>query len=194
AGRPAGHPLPSCSRTPAGATVPIQLDVRNDMLRLAQPFHITGHVFHHVPVCIVELRDGAAVGRGEAAGVYYNADLPLAMPAQIETLRAEIEAGLDRETLRQRLPPGGARNAIDCALWALESQRSGRPVWQRAGLESVRPLLTTFTVGVDTPEAMATRALSYREARAIKLKLNGEVDLDIARVRAVRAARPEVWI
>jgi L-alanine-DL-glutamate epimerase-like enolase superfamily enzyme len=174
--------------------VPIQLEARNDMLRLSRPFHITGHVFHHVPVCRVTLRDGPASGRGEAAGVYYRADLPDGMLPTIEALREDIEAGLDRETLRQRLPAGGARNALDCALWELEAQRSGQPVWQLAGLPGARPLLTTFTIGVDTPDVMAAHAGDYPDARAIKLKLNGDVELDAARVHAVRARRPEVWI
>jgi L-alanine-DL-glutamate epimerase-like enolase superfamily enzyme len=164
------------------------------MLRLSRPFHITGHVFHHVPVSHVVLREGAAIGRGEAAGVYYRSDLPETMLPVIESLRDEIAAGLDREGLRQRLPAGGARNAIDCALWELEARRIGRPVWQLAGLPEARPLMTTFTVGVDTPEVMAAHAGDYADARAIKLKLNGDVEQDAARVRAVRTRRPDVWI
>ena len=92
------------------------------------------------------------------------------------------------------LPPGGARNAVDCALWELESARAGRPVWELAGLAPPKPVVTTFTVGADGPEAMAEKARSYRDAKAIKVKLTGELELDIERVRAVRAARPDVWL
>src|SRR5205814_10309409 len=60
--------------------------------------------------------------------------------------RSAIECGLTREELRSLLPPGGARNALDCALWELESHRAQTPVWQLAGVETRRPLLTTFTV------------------------------------------------
>src|SRR3546814_5014256 len=77
-----------------------------------------------MPATVVTLRDGACTGRGEAAGVYYNDDHPEAMLATIEALRPRIEAGIDRETLRTLLPAGGARNALDCALWELEAQRS----------------------------------------------------------------------
>src|SRR5690349_18366275 len=114
-----------------------------------------------MPATIVTLRDGDHVGRGEAAGVYYNDDHPDAMLATLEALRPRIEAGIDREALRSLLPAGGARNALDCALWELESQRSGRSVWKLAGLERIVPLLTTFTIGADTPEAMAERASGY---------------------------------
>src|SRR5690606_4365968 len=127
-------------------------------------------------------------------GVYYNDDHPDAMLATLEALRPRIEAGLDRETLRTLLPAGGARNALDAALWELESQRTGVPVWKLAGLDGVRPLLTTFTVGADDPATMAGHAAAYTQARALKLKLTGEPELDAARVRAVRARCPEAWI
>nr|WP_255699419.1 dipeptide epimerase [Luteimonas sp. Y-2-2-4F] len=168
--------------------------MHNEPLPLAAPFRIAGHVFEAMPATVVTLRDGRHVGRGEAAGVYYNDDRPETMLATLEALRPRIEAGIDRDALRTLLPAGGARNALDCALWELESQRSGLPVWKLAGLQGVRPLLTTFTVGADDPGTMADRAAAYTQARALKLKLTGEPDLDTARVRAVRARCPETWI
>jgi len=172
----------------------IELDLHNEPLPLSAPFRIAGHVFEAMPATVVTLRDGAHVGRGEAAGVYYTDDHPDGMIATLEALRPRIEKGMDRHTLRTLLPAGGARNALDCALWELESQRSGLPVWKLAGLAAVRPLLTTFTVGADDPAAMAERAAAYTQARALKLKLTGDPDLDAARVRAVRARCPEAWI
>ena len=170
------------------------LELHNEPLRLAAPFRIAGHVFEAMPATIATLRDGAHAGRGEAAGVYYTGDGPDTMLATLEALRDEIEAGIDRQALRELLPAGGARNALDCALWELESQRSGLPVWKLAGLHAVRPLVTTFTVGADDPETMAERAAAFTGARALKLKLTGELELDIARVRAVRARCPDPWI
>lgn len=174
--------------------MPVELQLHNEPLPLSAPFRISGHVFEAMPATVVTLRDGPHIGRGEAAGVYYNNDHPETMLATLEALRPRIEAGLDRETLRSLLPPGGARNALDCALWELESQRSGQPVWALAGLPSVSPLLTTFTVGADEPGTMAERAAAYAQARALKLKLTGDAPLDAARVRAVRARCPDPWI
>jgi L-alanine-DL-glutamate epimerase-like enolase superfamily enzyme len=174
--------------------VPVVLELHNEPLPLSAPFRIAGHVFEAMPATVVTLRDGAHFGRGEAAGVYYTNDHAGTMLVALEALRPRIEAGLDRETLRTLLPAGGARNALDCALWELESQRSGLPVWKLAGLDGVRPLLTTFTVGADDPGVMADRAAAYTQARALKLKLTGEPDLDAARVRAVRARCPQPWI
>ena len=172
----------------------LEVELHIESLPLAAPFRISGYVFEAMPSVVVTLRDGECVGRGEAAGVYYNNDHPEQMLATLEALRPRIEAGMDREGLRALLPVGGARNALDCALWELESRRTGEPVWKLAGLDGVRPLLTTFTVGADDPAAMADRAAAYRGARALKLKLTGEPALDARRVRAVRRRCPEPWI
>src|SRR3546814_7058098 len=85
-----------------------------------------------MPATVVTLRDGDYIGRGEAAGVYYNDDHPEAMLATLEALRPRIEAGIDRETMRTLLPAGGARNALDCAPWELQAQRAGVPGWKRS--------------------------------------------------------------
>ena len=172
----------------------VTLDVRNEMLRLKAPFRISGYTFLDVEVTVVTLNEGEAKGRGEAAGVYYLGDEPANMLATVEAHRDAIESGLTRDALRTLLPAGGARNAIDCALWELEARRAAVPVWKLAGNTAPRPLLTTFTIGADTPAAMGESAKAYTHARAIKLKLTGETDLDIERVRAVRATRPDVWI
>ena len=172
----------------------LALDIATETLAFAEPFRIAGYVFQTVDVVVVTLRDGEHEGRGEASGVYYLGDDVPVIVEQLEGVRGAIEAGIDRERLRQLLPPGGARNALDCALWDLEASRTGRPVWELAGVEPPKPVLTTFTLGADTPEAMAAKAQSYDQARAIKIKLTGELELDVERVRAVRATRPDAWL
>ena len=92
------------------------------------------------------------------------------------------------------MPAGGARNAVDCALWDLDAARTGMPAWHLAGVAAPRPLLTTFTLGADEPARMAQAALRDTQARAIKVKLTGDPELDLARVAAIRAARPDVWL
>jgi L-alanine-DL-glutamate epimerase-like enolase superfamily enzyme len=82
---------------------------------------------------------------------------------------------------------------LDCALWDLEARLGGGHVWQMAGLDTPRPLLTTFTCGAAEPEKMASTAVGYVNARAIKLKLTGE-PIDAERVRAVREARSDAWL
>jgi L-alanine-DL-glutamate epimerase-like enolase superfamily enzyme len=172
----------------------LQLCVAVEQVELAAPFRISGFVFERQDIVVVTLRDGSHQGRGEAAGVYYLKDDSQNIVATLEAHRARIERGIDRESLQQLLPPGGARNAVDCALWELDAARAGRMAWELAGLRAVNPLVTTFTLGADEPAVMAEGALKYLHARALKLKLTGELDLDMARVRAVRAARPGAWI
>jgi L-alanine-DL-glutamate epimerase-like enolase superfamily enzyme len=172
----------------------LQLSVAVEQVELAAPFRISGFVFERQDIVVVTLRDGSHQGRGEAAGVYYLKDDSQKMVATLDAHRARIERGIDRESLQQLLPPGGARNAVDCALWELDAARAGRTVWELAGFRAANPLVTTFTLGADEPAAMAEGARKYLHARALKLKLTGELDLDMARVRAVRAARPGAWI
>ena len=164
-------------------------------LPLANPFRISGHVFTVSNVLEVTLFDGSNAGRGEAAGVYYLDDDAPGMLAGVEQVRRSIERGVTREELRTLLPAGGARNAVDAALWELEAKQSGKPVWELAGLANAPvPVVTTFTLGADEPEAMARRAQEFAAPKALKLKLTGDLPLDVARVQAVRAAKPDCWI
>jgi L-Ala-D/L-Glu epimerase len=172
----------------------LELRIEVEKLRLAAPFHISGFVFEEQDVVVATLDDGTHQGRGEASGVYYLNDTAQRIIAAIEAKRGDIEEGVDRAGLQQLLPAGGARNAVDCALWELDARRSMTPVWELAGVPVPRPLVTTFTLGAESPEKMAAGALNYAQARSLKLKLTGDLNLDIARVRAVRAARPECWI
>jgi L-Ala-D/L-Glu epimerase len=171
--------------------VALQVDIEKWPLKA--PFRITGYTFVEIDVVIATVSCGGHVGRGEAAGVYYRSENASSMVAQIEAMRDEIEAGIDRESLRRLMPAGGARNAVDCALWDLEARLSGLPAWKIAGLNPPVPLVTTFTLGAEDPEQMARTAISYTGAQAIKLKLTG-TPIDAERVRAVRAARPEAWL
>ena len=172
----------------------LRLQATQKSWAIKAPFHITGYTFTAFDALIVELTDEQGrTGRGEAQGVYYRHDTPATIQVQIEALRAQIEAGIDRQTLQKLLPAGGARNALDCALWDLEAKRSGKPVWQLAGLDTPRPLRTTYTLGAEEPEAMAEGAKAYAAARAIKLKLTDD-GRSAERVLAVREARPDVWL
>jgi L-Ala-D/L-Glu epimerase len=172
-----------------------ELDVTMTIERWAflHPLQITGYTFNDCEYGVVELRAGGLSGRGECFGVYYLNDDVAHCKAQIEAVADRLRQGITREELLDVLPAGGARNAVDCALWDLEAKQLGRPAWQIAGLQPPRPLRTTYTLGAEDPALMAERARGYVKARAIKLKLTGTGE-DAQRVRAVREARPDVWI
>ena len=172
-----------------------RMEVEVKPLRLKAPFRITGYTFYDVPVVRVTVHgEGGTCGRGEAAGVYYLDDTPEKIARTLETLRPTVESGITRKQLARQLPIGGARNALDCALWELESQLAGVPVWKLAGLDQALPRITTFTLSADTPDVVGHGARAYSHARAIKLKLDGDMATDIARVHAVREARGDVWL
>ena len=170
------------------------LQIRTERLRLAAPFRISGYVFEHSDAVVATLAEGPHRGRGEAAGVYYVGDDVDHMLAELEAHRGAIEGGIDRRQLQQLMPPGGARNAVDCAMWELEAAQAGQAAWRLAGLDSVKPLVTTFTLGADDPAIMAEAARRLADARAIKVKLTGDVELDLDRLKAVRQARVDVWL
>lgn len=157
------------------------------------PFRITGHDWTEAELVYVEIERGGVRGRGECAGIYYKNDPAEHCISEIERIRGDIEAGAGRSDLMDLLPAGGARNAIDCALWELESNEQQQPVWELAGLLPPRPVTTTYTIGADEPGRMADRARGFAGARALKLKLTGTA-ADAECVRAVREARPDVWL
>lgn len=162
--------------------------------RLGIPLRISGYLFEIAHNILVTLEDGAASGRGEAAGVYFLGDDVGHIINELERVRGEVEAGLNRDDLQALLPPGGARNALDCALWELDAMRAGKAVWQLAGLDRPQPVITTLTLGADDPAKMAQGATGFVGARAIKVKLTGEFNLDVERIAAIRQARPDVWL
>jgi L-Ala-D/L-Glu epimerase len=157
------------------------------------PFRISGYDWSEAELVYVEITRDGLRGRGECAGVYYKDDSPQKCLADVEQVRDAITAGAGRDDLPRLLPVGGARNAIDCALWDLQAKTERLPVWKLAGLERPRPVRTTYTIGADEPDVMAQRARTFADARALKLKLTG-TDEDSERVRAVRKARPDVWL
>ena len=175
-------------------TTRLKLNLAIERFAYHQPFRISGHVFTETQVLVAELSDGEHSGRGEGAGVYYLGDDIDHMHAEAEKARAGIEAGAGRAELQDLMPPGGARNAIDCAFWELEARQKGRPVWELAELGPPRPLPSTMTLGAAEPDAMALAATALDPDAPVKVKLTGELELDIARLRAIRAARPSAWI
>jgi L-alanine-DL-glutamate epimerase-like enolase superfamily enzyme len=165
-----------------------RLRVREEAWPLTRPFAISRGTKTTAEVVVAEIEDDGLHGRGECVPYRRYGETIEAVADAIAALTAEIEAGMDRITLQQRLPAGAARNALDCAFWDLEAKRSGRRAWQLAATPAPHPTPTAETIALDTPEAMAARAFCLRERPLLKLKLDAE-DV-IERVGAVRAMVP----
>ncbi|GFO83454.1 MAG: dipeptide epimerase [Methyloceanibacter sp.] len=139
-------------------------------------------------VVVAEIGDGTSAGRGECVPYARYGESVEGVTAAIESLRPAIEKGLDRSRLAALLPPGAARNALDCALWDLECKQAGRAVHDLAGLPPLHGVATAFTISLGTPEVMAEQARDASAHPLLKLKLGGDGDAE--RLRAVRDAVP----
>jgi L-alanine-DL-glutamate epimerase-like enolase superfamily enzyme len=161
---------------------------------LAIPFTIARETITTLPLLHLAITHDGVTGHAEAAGVDYQGDTP-------ETLAEEVAAYLDGRTapparaqLLTDMRPGGARNAIDCALWDWEAKHQHRRAADIAGLGDPHPLVTALSIGIDSPDAMAAIARTQPNAALFKLKLGGKDGHDLARVAAVRAAAPKAEI
>ncbi|MFI0847852.1 N-acetyl-D-Glu racemase DgcA [Mesorhizobium sp. IMUNJ 23232] len=161
----------------------------------AERFHIAGAFTisrgskTEAEVICCTIVDGSNRGRGECVPYRRYGETIEGVVAAIESVRREIEAGANRQTLLDLVPPGAARNALDCALWDLEAKADGQPVAARLGLPAPQPLTTAYTVSLDTPEKMAAQARANAQRPLLKVKIGGDGDLD--RIAAVVAAAPK---
>ena len=156
---------------------------------LIQPFRISGGEWITSPTLVVQLAEDGCVGRGEAQGVSYMDETAESIFEQVDQAAGEIRKGISRDELQELLPPGGARNAVDCAMWDLECKQSGKTIWQLTGIDP-QPVTTVFTIGLEsTPEAMAAKAAAAADAPILKIKLDDRQPLE--KLAAIRAARPD---
>ncbi len=166
----------------------MEISVKRDVFRLAERFTISRGSRTEARVLTVHLRDGEHRGRGECVPYSRYGETLESVEAQI----AGLPEDLTREALQGLLPPGAARNAVDCALWDLEARRTGRRVWELAGLEAPGPEVTAFTLSLDTPARMEAAAAKHAHRPVLKIKLGGEDDM--ARLEAVRRGAPRARI
>ena len=170
----------------------LKLSTHIEEWELAKPFRIAGTEWLTSRIVVVAISSEGVIGNGEGQGVFYLNETAESMIEQIVSVARQIESGASREDLLEILPAGGARNAIDCALWDLEAKKSGRSIWEATGI-SPSPVTTVFTIGLeDTPEEMAANAKAASEYPILKIKLDG--NQPIARLAAIRAARPDARI
>lgn len=159
---------------------------------LKKPFRITGIEMTSTRSVVIALGRNGYFGRGEAQGVFYTGETVASISAQIEDVATAISNGIGREELLELMPSGGARNAIDCALWDLEAKTSGKSIWELTGI-TPKPLTTVFTIGIeDSPEKMAANASAAAEYPVLKIKLDGNEP--VQRLVAIREARPDAKI
>jgi L-alanine-DL-glutamate epimerase-like enolase superfamily enzyme len=161
----------------------LQVRITEESWALHEPFEIAGQVVVDLPLLLLEVTDpDGFVGRGEAAGIDYDGETPRSMRGQIESILPRLADTTTPDDVQTWLPRGGARNALDCALWDLRAKRSGVPAWRAAGLAPMRPLLTACTIGLGSIADTRRRARRLAKAPLIKIKVDGVRHVDWVRV------------
>lgn len=166
-----------------------QISVRSEAWPIAGQFVIARGAKTEAKVIVVEISEGDFKGWGEAVPYGRYGETIDGVLAQIDQARSAIVGGMDCEGLLDLMPPGAARNAIDCALWDLQAKQSGMRAYQRAGFARLDPVKTAYTISLGAPETMAEAAKAAAKRPMLKLKIGGPDDLD--RVEAVRQAAPK---
>ncbi len=154
---------------------------------LAAAFNISRGAKTEANVVVATLRDGDKMGRGECVPYARYGETLEGVVAAIESQSTEIEKGLSRADLQLTLPPGAARNALDCAFWDLEAKQSGKRVHELVGCRP-EPLTTAFSLSLDSPANMKAAATKAAALPLLKIKLGGDGDEE--RIAAIREAAP----
>ncbi len=164
------------------------ISVSAETFPLAQTFTISRGSKSEAQVVTARIMRDGITGWGEAVPyVRYGETVPAVM-AQI----AAQAPWVTRDELHRDMPPGAARNALDCALWDLEAKTARTRVWELAGLPAPGPVQTAFTLSLNTPEAMQAQATKHANRPILKIKL-GTPD-DMPRLEAVRRGAPHATL
>ena len=169
--------------------LPLSLTVRTESWPIAGAFSISRGAKTEAQVVVAALSDGRYQGRGECVPYARYGETVAGVMAALGAIGNRLAFGLDRAALQQAMPPGAAKNALDCAFWDLEAKRAGRPVHELAGLPAPGPLTTAYTISFGSPETMAEAARKAAARKLLKIKLGGPGDPE--RIAAVRAAAPQ---
>ena len=167
---------------------PQRLTVTRRAWPLARPLTTTQGVQTAADVAVAEISDVESRGRAEGVPQPRFGESIDSVVATLEAMKGAITSGLARDTLQTALPPGAARNALDCAFWDMDAKRAYCSVAELAGLDAIAPVVTAVTLVFDTPARMAEMAVAYRSRPLLRLELGG--DGDVERVRAVRQVAP----
>ncbi len=167
----------------------ITLTHQEDVFPIRGVFRISRGARTESRVVTATLTHGPFRGRGECVPYARYGETVESVRDQIASVAGAIAAGADRQGLQALLPPGAARNAVDCAFWDLEAKRAGRRAWEIVGLPEPTGIVTAFTLSLDSAEAMGAAAAAAKDRPLLKIKLAGEGDLE--RVAAIRRNAPD---
>lgn len=151
---------------------------------------------------LVEVEAEGETGLGEAAPILrYGEDREQAaraveaMGTRLKDPRAFTQAASRAALEGQR----SAEAAVDMALHDLAGRRLGIPLFELLGLDPSATPLTSFTIGLDTPEAVARKAREASAYPILKVKMGSENDREVLEAvrdttdRPIRVDANEGW-
>jgi len=171
------------------SSISLQLAAGIERWPIAGSFTISRGAKTEAVTVVATVSHGGHTGRGECVPYPRYAETPEATLEALKAMQESLSKGLDRTALQAAMPPGAARNALDCALLDLEAKRAGQRVWALLGRPAPRPCTTAFTISLATPKAMAEATARAAHRPLLKIKLGGDGDGE--RIAAVRQAAPE---
>jgi L-alanine-DL-glutamate epimerase-like enolase superfamily enzyme len=140
-------------------------------------------------VVVATIEEGDYTGRGECVPYPRYGETVEGVSAAIESFADAISGGVSQIDLLKLLPPGAARNALDCALWDYEAKASGKRAHELAGVPGPRAVTTAYTLSLGAPEAMEAAAQAASHRPLLKVKLGGDGDAE--RIAAVKRGAPK---
>src|SRR5690349_19661124 len=90
---------------------------------IAGEFVIARGAKREATVVVARVSDAAAAGRGECVPYARYGETVEGVRGAILAMQGRLT---DRQSLLAQMPPGAARNALDCALWDWEAKRASR--------------------------------------------------------------------
>ena len=164
------------------------IQAKIEIFPLAQVFRISRGARTQAEVVTVIYEKDGIIGRGECVPYARYNETSESVTKQIEDLPDNI----DKETLQETLPPGAARNAVDCALWDFECKKLDQRIWETANIQKPEKNITAYTLSLDEPENMFKQAEKNSNRPLLKIKLGTANDMP--RLEAVRKGAPSAEI
>jgi L-Ala-D/L-Glu epimerase len=162
------------------------LVARIERFPIAGSFTISRGAKTEAVTVVAEISHADLIGRGECVPYPRYGETPEATLAAIEAMADAVTQGLDRLALQNAMPPGAARNALDCALIDLEAKRNGQRAWKLLGRQPPDACITAYTISLAPPDVMAAATAKAAHRPLLKIKLGGDGDPE--RIAAVRKA------
>jgi len=146
----------------------LERKIEFNSFRLSRKFTISRGSKQSVNVVTVHLTDGEFSGRGECVPYARYKETQEGVANQISTLPADFTQD---------------------SLQTFRAKKEGKRIWETLGLQKPKPVITAFTISLDTPAQMEKLAALHAHCQLLKIKL-GTLD-DLPRLEAVRRGAPK---